>query len=51
MNNRKNIVICQPFSDSDHFELEVKPGQELLVKYRVTAEGKGSYGYGTSTSF
>jgi calpain-15 len=51
MANRKNLVICKPLCDSDHFELEVKPGQEILVKYRITPEGNGSYGYSTSTSY
>jgi hypothetical protein len=44
------MVICSPFENNDEFTIKLGPGQEMLVKYRITAEENGFSSYTTSSS-
>lgn len=51
MNNRKYLDICLPYRDSDKFTVEVRPQDNILVKYRVNKAGNGSFGYSLQSTF
>lgn len=45
MSNIKYLAICPPYVDSSKFSVEVKPYDNVFIKYRVAKEGNGGFGY------
>ena len=45
MNNLSNLKACAPLNQDEQFQVEVRPKQVSLIKYRVTRDGNGAFGY------
>ncbi|CAD8199562.1 unnamed protein product [Paramecium octaurelia] len=45
LNSIQNLEICPPYSNPSKVEIQIKPLSTVMIKYRVTKQGGGSYGY------
>lgn len=41
MTNILNLDICAPYDNSNQFEVDVKPAETVVVKYRIDESGWG----------
>jgi len=47
----KKFISVYGQEKSDEFSVKVQPGQEKIIKLRVTSDGNGSYSYSTKIQF
>lgn len=46
MSNINNLEICSPYTNDSEFDVDLKPAETIVVKYRINEAGWGAYSYG-----
>lgn len=45
MTKLQHLQICPPYHNTSQCDVEVKPKETKVVKYRILPEGNGGYSY------